>query len=138
MTKRERVKDLSNKAEGIYYYIGPQYMLFRLINTGNELASEINHAVAYFTSFAQNGVLYDDGAGGSRSVIDCIYRKVGHLMCDIDIIHAAGGAEIMPEPFESIDRCYIVLSTQRCCAKRLLRDCQTITKDPSRTRTRSI
>ena len=62
MTKRERVKDLSNKAEGIYYYIGPQYMLFRLINTGNELASEINHAVAYFTSFAQNGVLYDDGA----------------------------------------------------------------------------
>ena len=108
MTKRERVKDLSNKAEGIYYYIGPQHMLFRLINTGNELASEINHAVAYFTSFAQNGVLYDDGAGGSRSVIDCIYRKVGHLMCDIDIIHAAGGAEIMPEPFESIDRCYSI------------------------------
>lgn len=30
MTKRERVKDLSNKAEGIYYYIGPQHMLFRL------------------------------------------------------------------------------------------------------------
>ena len=106
IARRERIKDLSNKAEGIYHYIGPQHMLFRLINAGNELASEINHAVAYFTSFAQNGTLYDDGAGGSRSVIDCIYRKVGLLMCDIDIIHAAAGAEIMPEPFESIDRCY--------------------------------
>lgn len=105
-SRRERIKDLSNKAEGIYHYIGPQNMLFRLINAGNELASEINHATAYFTSFAQNGTMYDDGAGGSRSVIDCIYRKIGHLMCDIDIIHAAAGAEIMPEPFESIDRCY--------------------------------
>lgn len=106
IAKRERIKDLSNKAEGIYYYIGPQHMLFRLINAGNELASEINHAVAYFTAFAQSGTLYDDGAGGSRSVIDCIYHRVGSLMCDIDIIHAAGGAEIMPEPFDSIDRCY--------------------------------
>lgn len=80
IAKRERIKDLSNKAEGIYYYIGPQHMLFRLINAGNELASEINHAVAYFTAFAQSGTLYDDGAGGSRSVIDCIYRRVGNLM----------------------------------------------------------
>lgn len=106
MTKRERLKDLSNKAEGIYYYIGPQNMLWRLNNSNNELASQVNHAAAYFTSFAQNGVLYDTGAGGSRSVIDSIYRWVGKLMCDIDIIHAAGGAPIMPEPCESINQCY--------------------------------
>ena len=104
-SKRERVKELSNKAEGIYHYIGPQNMLFRLINAGNRLASEINHATAYFTSFAQNGKMYDTG---SRDVIDSIYRRVGELMCDIDVIHAAAGAEIMPEPFESIDRCYSI------------------------------
>ena len=78
MTKRERVKDLSNKAEGIYYYIGPQHMLFRLINTGNELASEINHAVAYFTSFAQNGVLYEAEAEGAATymvVLSLRYTK---------------------------------------------------------------
>ena len=48
----------------------------------------------------------DDTA--SREVIDRIYRKVGSMMCDIDIIHAAGGAEIMPEPYESIDFCYMI------------------------------
>lgn len=105
IAKRERIKDLSNKAEGIYHYIKPQHMLFRLINAGNKLASEINHATAYFTSFAEKGSMYDTG---SRAVIDSIYRSVGRLMCDIDIIHAAAGAEIMPEPFESIDRCYSI------------------------------
>ena len=80
-------------------------MLFRLISAGNELASAINGAVAYFTHFAQNGSM-DDTA--SREVIDRIYRKVGSMMCDIDIIHAAGGAEIMPEPYESIDFCYMI------------------------------
>jgi len=105
IAKRERIKELSNKAEGIYNYIGPQNMLFRLINAGNSLASEINHAVAYFTNFAQNNCMDDVG---SRSVIDTIYRKVGFMMCDIDIIHAAAGAEIMPEPYESIDRCYSI------------------------------
>lgn len=103
IAKRERIKDLSNKAEGVFQYIGPQNMIFRLINAGNELASEINHAVAYFTSFAQKGYMYDNG---SRAVINRIYRLVGGLMCDIDIIHAAGGAQIIPEPFESIDSCY--------------------------------
>lgn len=89
LARRASIKDLSNKAEGIYYYIKPQNMLFRLISTGNELASAINGAVSYFTHFAQNGSM-DDTA--SREVIDRIYRKVGSMMCDIDIIHAAGGA----------------------------------------------
>lgn len=105
LARRASIKDLSNKAEGIYYYIKPQNMLFRLISAGNELASSINGAVAYFTHFAQNGSM-DDTA--SREVIDRIYRKVGSMMCDIDIIHAAGGAEIMPEPYESIDFCYMI------------------------------
>ncbi len=48
MTKRERIKDLSNKAEGIFHYIGPNDLLFRLISTGNQLASEVNHSVAFF------------------------------------------------------------------------------------------
>lgn len=103
ITKRERIKDLSNKAEGIYHYIGPENMLFRLINAGNRLASEVNRATAYFTEFAQRGYMDDVS---SRATIDNIYRLVGSLMCDIDIIHAAGGAEIMPEPYESIDFCY--------------------------------
>lgn len=103
MTKRERVKDLPNKAEGIYYYVSPQHMTFRLINSGNDLASEINHAVSFFTTFAEKGYMDDTF---SRAVIDNIYRMVGRMMCDIDIIHAAGGAEVMPEPYESIDFCY--------------------------------
>lgn len=103
MTKRERIKDLSNKAEGIYHYIGPQNMLFRLITTGNQLASEVNHSVAFFTNFAQKGWMSDIN---SRDCIDSIYRLVGKLMCQIDVLHAAAGEEIMPEPFESIDRCY--------------------------------
>ena len=106
LARRARIKDMSNKAEGIYHYVGPQNMLFRLINNGNKLASEVNHAVAYFTSFAQNGTMYDDGAGGSRSVINDIYRRVGDLLCDIDVIHAAAGAPVMPEPYESIDYRY--------------------------------
>lgn len=105
LARRASIKELSNKAEGIYYYIKPQNMLFRLISAGNELASAINGAVAYFTNFAQSGSM-DDTA--SREVIDRIYRKVGSMMCDIDIIHAAGGAEIMPEPYESIDFCYMI------------------------------
>lgn len=55
IARRERIKDLSNKAEGIYHYIGPQHMLFRLINAGNELASEINHAVAYLPALPRMG-----------------------------------------------------------------------------------
>lgn len=47
MTKHQRIKDLSNKAEGIFHYIGPNDLLFRLISTGNQLASEVNHSVAF-------------------------------------------------------------------------------------------
>ncbi len=39
LARRASIKELSNKAEGIYYYIKPQNMLFRLISAGNELAS---------------------------------------------------------------------------------------------------
>lgn len=77
LARRASIKELSNKAEGIYYYIKPQNMLFRLISAGNELASAINGAVAYFTHFAQNGSM-DDTA--SREVIDRIYRKVGSMI----------------------------------------------------------
>lgn len=104
LSRRAGIKNLSNKAEGIYHYIGPQNMLFRLISAGNKLASDINGAVAYFTRFAQEGQMDDVR---SRSVIESVYRKVGDMMCDIDIIHAAAGAQIMPEPFECIDFCYM-------------------------------
>lgn len=77
LARRASIKELSNKAEGIYYYIKPQNMLFRLISAGNELASAINGAVAYFTNFAQSGSM-DDTA--SREVIDRIYRKVGSMI----------------------------------------------------------
>lgn len=103
MTKRERIKDLSNKAEGIYQYVGSHDMLFRLIETGNSLASEINHAVALFSNFARSGEVSDFAV---RSTINDIYRKVGSLMCDIDIIHAAAGEPIMPDTYKSIDFCY--------------------------------
>jgi hypothetical protein len=103
MTKHQRIKDLSNKAEGIFHYIGPNDLLFRLISTGNQLASEVNHSVAFFTNFAQSGLM---SGPASRSCIDQIYRLVGTLMCQIDVIHAAAGEQIMPEPFESIDYCY--------------------------------
>lgn len=103
LSRRERIKDLSNKAEGIFHYVGNQNILFRLINTGNALASEINHAVAFFTAFAQKHRMDDVE---SRETINRIYRITGKLMCDIDIIHAAAGAKIMPEPFEAIDFAY--------------------------------
>lgn len=88
MTKHQRIKDLSNKAEGIFHYIGPNDLLFRLISTGNQLASEVNHSVAFFTNFAQSGLM---SGPASRSCIDQIYRLVGTLMCQIDVIHAAAG-----------------------------------------------
>lgn len=103
MTKRERIKDLSNKAEGIYQYVGSQNMLFRLIETGNQLASEINHTVALFSNFARTGTVSDFSV---RNTINTIYRKVGTLMCEIDIIHAAAGEEVMPDTYKSIDFCY--------------------------------
>ena len=104
LAKRAQIKDLSNKAEGIFHFVGKDNVLFRLISTGNELASDINHAVALFTNFARYEKLGDQE---TRSVINGIYRRVGKLMCLIDIIHAAAGEQIMPEPYESIDFCYM-------------------------------
>ena len=53
--RRAQVKDLSNKAEGIFQYVGRDNVLFRLISTGNELTSDVNAAVALFTNFDRNG-----------------------------------------------------------------------------------
>lgn len=104
LARRAHIKDLSNKAEGIFQYVGNDNVLFRLISTGNELASDINYAVAMFTDFAR----YHKMSGPeTRNTINAIYRRVGKLMCLIDIIHAAAGEEIMPEPYESIDFCYM-------------------------------
>ena len=102
--RRAKIKDLSNKAEGIFQYVGNDNVLFRLISTGNELTSDVNHAVALFTGFARSHQL---GSTQTRDTINAIYRRVGKLMCLIDIIHAAAGEEIMPEPYESIDFCYM-------------------------------
>lgn len=40
LARRARIKDLSNKAEGIFQYIGNDNVLFRLISTGNKLTGE--------------------------------------------------------------------------------------------------
>lgn len=37
LARRARIKDLSNKAEGIFQYVGNDNVLFRLISTGNKL-----------------------------------------------------------------------------------------------------
>ena len=104
LARRARIKDLSNKAEGIFQYVGNNNVLFRLIGTGNELTSDVNLAVALFTDFARSHKL---GSTQTRDTINAIYRRVGKLMCLIDIIHAAAGEEVMPEPYESIDFCYM-------------------------------
>ena len=88
LARRARIKDLSNKAEGIFQYVGNDNVLFRLISTGNKLTSDVNYAVALFTGFARSHQL------GSQETL-------------IDIVHAAAGEEIMPEPYESIDFCYM-------------------------------
>ena len=105
LSRRARVKELSNKAEGIFQYVGTDNVLFRLISTGNELTSDVNHAIALFTNFARSNQLPDTV---TRSTIDSIYRRVGKLLCLVDIIHAAAGEQIMPEPYDSIDFCYMM------------------------------
>ena len=89
LSRRARVKELSNKAEGIFQYVGTDNVLFRLISTGNELTNQLPDTV-------------------TRSTIDSIYRRVGKLLCLVDIIHAAAGEQIMPEPYDSIDFCYMM------------------------------
>ena len=74
LSRRARVKELSNKAEGIFQYVGTDNVLFRLISTGNELTSDVNHAIALFTNFARSNQLPDTV---TRSTIDSIYRRVG-------------------------------------------------------------
>ena len=41
LARRARIKDLSNKAEGIFQYVGNDNVLFRLISTGNKLTSDV-------------------------------------------------------------------------------------------------
>ncbi len=74
LSRRARVKELSNKAEGIFQYVGTDNVLFRLISTGNELTSDVNHAIALFTNFARAecpevlmgaNIDYEIGAGDS-------------------------------------------------------------------------
>lgn len=81
LARRARIKDLSNKAEGIFQYVGNDNVLFRLISTGNKLTSDVNYAVALFTGFARSHQL---GSQETRRTIDSIYRRVGELMCLID------------------------------------------------------
>lgn len=81
LARRARIKDLSNKAEGIFQYVGNDNVLFRLISTGNKLTSDVNYAVALFTGFARSHQLSDFE---TRRTIDSIYRRVGELMCLID------------------------------------------------------
>lgn len=95
LARRARIKDLSNKAEGIFQYVGNDNVLFRLISTGNKLTSDVNYAVALFTGFARSHQL---GSQETRRTIDSIYRRVGELMCLIDIVHAAAMAQL-PEGF---------------------------------------
>ena len=45
LARRARIKDLSNKAEGIFQYVGNDNVLFRLISAGNKLTSDVNYAV---------------------------------------------------------------------------------------------
>lgn len=54
LARRARIKDLSDKAEGIFQYVGNDNVLFRLISTGNKLTSDVNYAVALFTGFARS------------------------------------------------------------------------------------
>ena len=72
LARRARIKDLSNKAEGIFQYVGNDNVLFRLISTGNKLTSDVNYAVALFTGFARSHQL---GSQETRRTIDSIYRR---------------------------------------------------------------
>ena len=134
LARRARIKDLSNKAEGIFQYVGNDNVLFRLISTGNKLTSDVNYAVALFTGFARSHQLSDFE---TRRTIDSIYRRVGELMCLIDIVHAAAGEEIMPAPYESIDFCYMT-EYRTMLREAVIRGIRTTTKVRHRTHTPSV
>ena len=72
LARRARIKDLSNKAEGIFQYVGNDNVLFRLISTGNKLTSDVNYAVALFTGFARSHQL---GSASSTSFTPLLARR---------------------------------------------------------------
>lgn len=103
--KLKEIKSLSNKAEGIYHYIGPQNTLMAMIQEGNELASAVNNAVALFIGFDRTGKLPD---WETRTAIERIATHMGNLLCLLDIIHAAAGELIRPEVADAIQHSYRV------------------------------
>lgn len=60
LARRARIKDLSNKAEGIFQYVGNDNVLFRLISTGNKLQT---------TS-------YQDKNGNNRTKVEVVASNV--------------------------------------------------------------
>lgn len=99
----KQLKALSNKAEGIYHYIGPQNTLMAMIQAGNQLASAVNHAVAVFIRFNQSGTLSD---WETRSVVNQVVIHMGDLLCLLDVIHAAAGELIHPEVSDAVQHAY--------------------------------
>lgn len=99
----KQLKALSNKAEGIYHYIGPQNTLMAMIQEGNQLASAVNNAVAVFIRFNESGTLSD---WETRSVIDRVVIHMGNLLCLLDVIHAAAGELIHPEVSDAVQHAY--------------------------------
>lgn len=83
-----QIKDLSNRAEGIYQFVGGQNMLYRMICNGNDLASAVNHGVSLFTRFTVDHRL---PSMEMRETVSAILVKVGDLLCDLDILIAAAG-----------------------------------------------
>lgn len=100
-----QIKDLSNRAEGIYQFIGGQNMLYRMICNGNDLASAVNHGVSLFTRFTVDHRL---PSMEMRETVSAILVKVGDLLCDLDILIAAAGEHIAPEPSKRVDASYMM------------------------------
>lgn len=101
--KCKEIKSLSNKAEGIYHYIGPQNTLMGLISAGNELASAVNKAVALFIQLERGGLM---PGWQTRDAIHDITIHMGSLLCYLDVIHAAAGEPIQPEVSDAVQHAY--------------------------------
>lgn len=100
-----QIKDLSNRAEGIYQFVGGQNLLCRMICNGNDLASAVNHGVSLFTRFSMEHRL---PSMEMRETVSTILAKVGDLLCDLDILIAAAGEHIAPEPSKRVDASYMM------------------------------
>ena len=100
-----QIKDLSNRAEGIYQFVGGQNMLYRMICNGNDLASAVNHGVSLLTRFTVDHRL---PSMEMRETVSAILVKVGDLLCDLDILIAAAGEHIAPEPSKRVDASYMM------------------------------